>query len=144
HMSLREGSVFGFPTRIYRVSFSGELTYEINVPANAAQCVWQALMELGAPEGLQPIGLDALLALRIEKGFLHIGSDTDGTTVREDVGWGKAATSKTRDYIGKRSLSLLENKRPDRLQLVGLRGRPLVVGSHLRLANSTEPTDGWI
>jgi len=148
HMTLREGRLLGFPARIYRVSFTGELTYEINVPAGAAQSLWQALMEVGSPEGLQPLGLDALLLMRLEKGFLHVGSDTDGTTVPDDVGWGKAARNKTRDYVGKRSLYLPENLKPDRLQLVGLKlidpKTGFMVGSHLRLANGNNPTDGWI
>jgi sarcosine oxidase subunit alpha len=83
----------------------------------------------------------------MEKGFLHVGADTDGTTVPDDVGFGKAAASKQSHYIGKRSLGLPENVRPDRMQLVGLVGAGaavLPVGSHLRLPTSTEATDGWI
>ncbi|HVY82314.1 MAG TPA: 2Fe-2S iron-sulfur cluster-binding protein [Steroidobacteraceae bacterium] len=147
HLSMREGTLLGTPARIYRVSFTGELTYEINVPAKRAQTLWDALLAAGTPLGLQPLGLDALLLMRLEKGFLHVGTDTDGTTVPNDVGWGKVAASKRRDYIGKRSLRLPENLRADRLQLVGLtaeQGTSFVVGSHLRTADSTEVTDGWI
>jgi sarcosine oxidase subunit alpha len=83
--------------------------------------------------------------MRLEKGFLHIGTDTDGTTVPDDVGWGKVAANKKQDYIGKRSLRLPENVRPDRLQLVGLTAeQPLIIGSHLRSRDSSRPTDGWI
>src|SRR5437588_668432 len=82
------------PARIYRVSFTGELSYEINVPADAAPRLWEALLSAGAREGLQPLGLDALMTLRLEKGFLHVGSDTDGTTVPDDVGWGKVVFNK--------------------------------------------------
>jgi sarcosine oxidase subunit alpha len=91
--------------------------------------------------------MDALLLLRLEKGFLHVGSDTDGTTVPDDVGWGKVATNKKRDYIGKRSLTLPENLKPGRWQLVGLsgeRGSAFVIGSHLRVKHSSQATDGWI
>jgi len=147
HLGIREGTLLGIPVRIYRVSFTGELTYEINVPANGATALWEALMNAGAGDGLQPLGMDALLLLRLEKGFLHVGSDTDGTTVPDDIGWGKVAANKTRDYIGKRSLRLPENLRTDRLQLVGLsgeRGHPFVIGSHLRAKDSTQVTDGWI
>jgi sarcosine oxidase subunit alpha len=83
----------------------------------------------------------------MEKGFLHIGSDTDGTSVPDDVGFGKPAASKESHYVGKRSLTLPENVRPDRLQLIGLLGAdltPLPVGSHLRFPESTEATDGWV
>jgi sarcosine oxidase subunit alpha len=147
HLGLRVGRLLGFPARICRVSFTGELTYEINVPARAAETVWEALSTAGAGEGLLPIGLDALLLLRLEKGFLHIGTDTDGTTIPDDVGWGKAAATKRRDFIGKRSLLLPENTRADRHQLVGLAhadGAAFVIGSHLRVPGSVHPSDGWI
>lgn len=147
HLSMREGTLLGNPARVYRVSFSGELTYEINVPARLGLDLWHELMKAGAPRGLQPFGLDALLLMRLEKGFLHIGTDTDGTTVPDDVGWGKAAAGKQADFIGKRSLTLPENVRPDRLQLIGLRsvdGADIPIGSHLRLTGSMQSTDGWV
>lgn len=147
HLAMREGTLLGMPARVYRVSFTGELTYEINVPGTGAPRLWNALIDAGADYGLQPLGLDALLLLRLEKGFIHIGSDTDGTTVPDDIGWGNVAAKKRRDYIGKRSLALPEHTRPDRLQLVGLKseaGREFVIGSHLRLPGSAEATDGWI
>ena len=94
---------------------------------------------------MQPFGLDALLLMRLEKGFLHVGTDTDGTTVPDDVGWGKVAANKRTDYVGKRSLWLPENRRTDRLQLVGLKSETdIVIGSHLRIEDSTEVTDGWV
>jgi sarcosine oxidase subunit alpha len=120
HLAMREGRLMGLPARMYRVSFTGELTYEINVPSDSGPHLWERLLTAGAAEGLQPIGMDTLMLLRLEKGFLHVGSDTDGTTVPDDVGWGKVAANKARDYIGKRSLALPEHVRPDRLQLVGL------------------------
>ena len=145
HLGLRVGKLLGSPTRVYRVSFTGELTYEINVPAEAGPRIWEALLEAGEGQGLQPFGMDALLLLRLEKGFLHLGTDTDGTTIPDDVGWGHAARHKTRDFIGKRSLNLPEHVRPDRLQLVGLKSTsPLVVGSHLRGNQCTAGTEGWI
>jgi sarcosine oxidase subunit alpha len=147
HLGFRATQLLGAEARIYRVSFSGELTYEINVPAHKASSLWGALLEEGRRFGIAPYGIEALLHLRMEKGFLHIGSDTDGTTVPDDVGFGKLAASKATHYIGKRSLTLPENIRPDRLQLTGLAGdgpMPLIVGSHVRLSGSTEPTDGWI
>lgn len=147
HLSMRKGTLLGNPARIYRVSFTGELTYEINVPASVGPTLWNALMNAGAGEGLQPLGMDALLLMRLEKGFLHVGSDTDGTTVPDDVGWGKVAASKKNDYIGKRSLALPEHLKPDRMQLVGLSGESahrFVIGSHLRGKDSSQATDGWI
>jgi sarcosine oxidase subunit alpha len=147
HLNMRQGKLLGLPARIYRVSFTGELTYEINVPADSGRKLWEALVEAGAGEGLEPIGMDALMQLRLEKGFLHVGTDTDGTTVPDDVGWGKVAQTKQADYIGKRSLALPEHVRADRLQLVGIRAladKPFIIGSHLRLQGSSSPTDGWI
>jgi sarcosine oxidase, subunit alpha len=147
HLGFRATQLLGTDARIYRVSFSGELTYEINVPAHKATQLWAALLEEGRSFGIEPYGIEALLHLRMEKGFLHIGSDTDGTTVPDDVGFGKPAASKSTHYVGKRSLTLPENVRPDRLQLVGLTTEiptPFPIGSHLRLSGSTEPTDGWI
>jgi sarcosine oxidase subunit alpha len=146
HLSMREGTLAGMPARIYRVSFTGELTYEINVPTDQGLTLWEALLEAGG-DALEPLGMDALMLLRLEKGFLHLGSDTDGTTVPDDVGWGKVAAAKKADFIGKRSLRLPENARTDRLQLVGLSGegpRPIVIGSHLRVRDSRDATDGWV
>ncbi len=145
HLAMREGRLAGHPARIYRVSFSGELTYEINVPSAAGPDLWNRLMEAGKPQGIQPFGIDALMLMRLEKGFLHVGADTDGTTVPDDVGWGKAASAKTNDFVGKRSLTLPEHVRKDRFQLVGLVGTgDIVIGSHLRTAGSKEATDGWV
>jgi sarcosine oxidase, subunit alpha len=147
HLGFRATRLFGSEARIYRVSFSGELTYEINVPSHKGPQLWGALLAEGRSFGIEPFGVDALLHARMEKGFLHVGADTDGTTVPNDVGFGKPAAAKQRHYIGKRSLSLPENVRPDRLQLIGLSGEgaaALPVGSHLRLPGSGEATDGWV
>ena len=147
HLGFRETPLLGDNARIYRVSFSGELTYEINVPSHRAEALWAALLEEGREFGIEPYGVDALLHLRMEKGFLHLGTDTDGTTVPGDVGFGKPAAAKGGHYIGKRSLSLPENTRADRLQLIGLSAEAdsaLPVGSHLRLVGSSEATDGWV
>jgi sarcosine oxidase, subunit alpha len=147
HLGFRTTQLLGSEARLYRVSFSGELTYEINVPAHKAAALWSALLEEGRRFNIAPFGVDALLHMRMEKGFLHVGADTDGTTVPDDVGFGKPAAAKQTHYVGKRSLTLPENVRPDRLQLVGLSGDASVampVGSHLRLPDSREATDGWI
>ena len=110
HLGFRATRLFGSEARIYRVSFSGELTYEINVPAHKGCELWAALLEEGRSFGIEPFGVDALLHLRMEKGFLHVGADTDGTTVPDDVGFGKPAAAKRSHYVGKRSLSLPENR----------------------------------
>jgi sarcosine oxidase, subunit alpha len=147
HMHLREGRIAGAPARLYRVSFPGELGYEINVPARQGAALWRGLMESGSELGVVPFGIESLLLLRLEKGFLHVGVDTDGTTSPADVGWGEVAMRKKADFVGKRSLTRRDNLRDDRLQLVGLAAddaEVLVSGAHLRLAGTTEGSDGWV
>jgi sarcosine oxidase subunit alpha len=90
HPAMREGTLLGTSDRIHRVSYTGKLTFEINVPAKRGQSLWDALLNVGADESVQPIGIDAVMLLRLEKGFMHPGADTDGTTVPHDVGWGKS------------------------------------------------------
>jgi sarcosine oxidase subunit alpha len=147
HMSVREGRLAGVRTRLCRVSFSGELGYEVNVPARYGAALWRELLGAGSHSGVTPYGIDTVLLLRLEKGFLHVGVDTDGTTSPADVGWGEVARRKKGDFIGRRSLRRSENRRPDRLQLVGLTAddaRALVAGAHLRLPGTAEGSDGWV
>lgn len=149
HLHVRTGRLCGVPTRLYRVSFSGELGFEINVPARYGSDLWRLLLkEVGKEFALTPYGVEAVLLLRLEKGFLHVGGDTDGTTSPDDVGWGEVARKKKADYIGKRSLSRADNVRSDRPQLVGLTMESssdvFVAGAHLRLPETREGSDGWI
>ena len=147
HMSVREGHFAGVDTRLYRVSFSGELGYEIHVPARHGDSLWRALLAAGATDGIVPYGIETLLLLRLEKGFLHVGVDTDGTITPADAGWGAVAARKKADFIGKRSLAREDNRRADRLELVGLttkNGAALVAGAHLRLPGTTVGSDGWV
>ena len=147
HMSLREGRFAGVAARLYRVSFSGELGYEVNVPARYGAALWTELLKAGADFGVTPYGVETVLLLRLEKGYLHVGVDTDGTTSPADVGWGEVAAKRKGDFIGKRSLARPENKRPDRYQLVGLTDADtamLVPGAHLRLPGTEAGSDGWV
>ena len=147
HLHVRTGQLCGVPARLYRVSFSGELGFEINVPARYAVDLWRRLLDAGRDFGLTPYGIETVLLLRLEKGFLHVGLDTDGTTSAADAGWGDVALRKKADYIGKRSLTRPDNVRSDRLQLVGLSmptSDVLVPGAHLRLPGTTEGSDGWV
>jgi sarcosine oxidase subunit alpha len=135
HMRVRVGTLCGVPCRILRVTFSGELSYEISVPANFGSALWEQLRTAGEPFGITPFGVEALLLMRTEKGYLHVGADTDGTTVPDDIGFGRTISRKPGDFVGRRSLTLPENMRKDRLQLVGLRciGEPhaFIAGAHL-------------
>lgn len=146
HLHVRTGTLAGVPTRIVRVSFSGELGYEVSVPSRYGASLWRALEHAGQEFGVVPYGTEALLLLRLEKGYLHVGLDTDGTTSPADVGWGEIALKKSSDYVGKRSLLRPENLREDRLQLVGLQGDDelLIPGAHVRLVGTTEGSDGWV
>jgi sarcosine oxidase subunit alpha len=144
HLRARYGQLGGCGCHLFRVSFSGELSYEINVPADGAPELWRAILAAGAEHGIAPFGIEALMTMRIEKGFLHVGSDTDGTTVPDDVGFGAVVRKRQSDFIGRRSLTVAENLRTDRMQLVGLRAvdekRPLIAGAHL----VDETTAGYV
>jgi sarcosine oxidase subunit alpha len=105
---------------VQRVSFTGELSYEIAVPADRAERLWTRLMTLGGEHGVEPIGLEAWIRLRIEKGFLHVGSDTDGTTNPLDLGLAGLIARKDGDFVGRRSLERAHDRRADRRQLVGI------------------------
>jgi sarcosine oxidase subunit alpha len=118
-MSFRYGTVAGVPARVFRISFSGELAYEINVPANLARVVWDALFAAGEKYGITPYGTETMHVLRAEKGYIIVGQETDGSVSPVDAGlaW---ILAKNKDFLGKRSLARPEMLRPDRKQLVGL------------------------
>ncbi len=118
-MTFREGHVAGVPARVFRISFSGELSYEINVAADRARHVWEALVAAGRPFGITPYGTETMHVLRAEKGFIIVGQETDGSVTPDDVGLGRLL-SRRKDFLGKRSLSRPDSVRPDRKQLVGL------------------------
>jgi sarcosine oxidase subunit alpha len=119
-MTWRDTSLDGVPVRVARVSFSGELAYEVNVNAWYAPAVWERLLEAGRPYGITPYGTETMHVLRAEKGYPIIGQDTDGTVSPHDLGMAWAVSKKKPDFIGKRSFSRVENQNPLRKQLVGL------------------------
>lgn len=119
-MSWRDATVAGVPARVCRISFSGELAYEINVPAWDGLTVWQALLTAGGPFGITPYGTETMHVLRAEKAYPVIGQDTDGTITPQDLGMSWVVSQKKPDFIGKRSFTRAENQREDRKQLVGL------------------------
>ena len=118
-MSYREGTVAGVGARIMRISFSGELSYEVNVPASQGLAVWEAIQAAGAEFGITPYGTESMHVLRAEKGYIIVGQDTDGSMSPVDLGLG-GMVAKTKDFLGKRSLSRSDTARTDRKQLVGL------------------------
>ncbi len=118
-MSSREGTVNNIPARVNRISFSGELAYEVNVPANYGRQMWEALMAAGKNYEITPYGTETMHVLRAEKGYVIVGQDTDGSVTPNDLGM-EWVLSKTKDFLGKRSLSREDCVRKDRKQLVGL------------------------
>jgi sarcosine oxidase subunit alpha len=120
HMSMREGRICGVPTRLARVSFTGEMGFEVNVPADYGRAVWEAIWAEGRKVDCVVYGLDVLLILRAEKGFIVVGQETDGTVTPDDLGLGKMIAHSKPDFVGKRSLALSDLAREGRKQLVGL------------------------
>ncbi len=119
-MTWRDTSLDGVPVRVARVSFSGELAFEVNVNAWYAPALWERLLDAGRPYGITPYGTETMHVLRAEKGYPIIGQDTDGTVTPHDLGMAWAVSKKKPDFIGKRSFSRAENQNPLRKQLVGL------------------------
>ncbi|HUZ65228.1 MAG TPA: sarcosine oxidase subunit alpha family protein [Acetobacteraceae bacterium] len=120
HMSLRDGSIGGIPCRLFRVSFSGELGFEVNVPANHGRALWEMIGQAGAAHGIVPYGTETMHVLRAEKGYVIVGQDTDGTVSLDDAGLAWAIGKNKRDFVGKRSLARPDMQRADRKQFVGL------------------------
>ena len=151
HMGIAAGTVENMPLRVLRASFTGELCYELNVPADRGSALWDRLLQLGEDLQVMPIGVETLGVLRTEKGYLHVGSDTDGNTTPRDVGWGHVADRKQDEFLGKRSLSRAHNTRDGRLEFVGLApvqdGGVLAAGAHVigaEHAGAPAPTQGYV
>jgi sarcosine oxidase subunit alpha len=119
-MESREGKIGDLDCRVNRISFSGELAYEVNVPANYGRYMWEELMQAGEKFNITPYGTETMHVLRAEKGYVIVGQDTDGSVTAEDLGAGWALSKTKADFIGKRSLSRPDTIRKDRKQLVGL------------------------
>lgn len=120
HMAVREGTICGIPTRLFRVSFSGELGFEINIPAHYGRAVWETLIDAGQQFDICPYGTETMHVLRAEKGFIIVGQDTDGTVTPFDAGMPWAVSKKKKDFVGKRSLARPDLVESGRKQLVGI------------------------
>jgi sarcosine oxidase subunit alpha len=127
YLAVREGTVAGARARLLRVGFVGELGYEIHVPAGQALAVWSALVEAGRRHGLRPFGLEAQRLLRLEKGHLILGQDTDALTTPLEANLGWALGKGKRFFVGQRSLAILK-KRPLTRRLVGIAFLPGYTG----------------
>lgn len=133
-MSLRDAVVAGVRARVCRISFSGELAYEINVRSWEAPAVWESLYEAGRPLDLTPYGTETMHVLRAEKGYPIIGQDTDGTVTPQDLGMSWVVSKKKADFLGRRSHSRADTSRADRPQLVAL----LPADPHFLLPEGTQ------
>jgi sarcosine oxidase subunit alpha len=148
HMTIREVVWRGTPLRVLRASFTGELSYELNAPATAAPDLLRELAAAGGPLDARPYGVEALMILRTEKGYLHVGGDTDGTTLPGDVGMDRGVAGKRAHFVGRRSLLRPAAVDPDRLQLIGLLsvdGRTrLPVGAQVCATRPPAPSQGFV
>ncbi len=142
-MDWRDGTVAGVPARVFRISFSGELAYEVNVDASYGNYVWNELMKAGKEFDITPYGTETMHVLRAEKGFIIVGQDTDGsvTPFDLDMAWA-VGMKKPYSFLGKRSLARSDTSRTDRKQLVGLLPEDpnVVLKEGAQLINSSDIT----
>lgn len=144
----------GIPARASRISFSGELAWEITVASWYGLAVWDAVAEAGQEFAITPYGTETMHVLRAEKGFIVVGQETDGTVTPQDAGM-EWIVSKHKDFIGKRSFSRADNQRTDRKQLVSVlpddptfrleEGEALVhMDTPIDIGNGMVPQEGWV
>jgi sarcosine oxidase subunit alpha len=142
HMSVREGKICGVPTRLFRMSFTGDRGFEVNVPADYGQAVWEALWAEGQKHGAAAYGTEAMHVLRAEKGYIIVGQDTDGTVTPNDAGLDWAVGKKKTDFVGIRGLTRPDLVAPGRKQLIGLKTKDpntvLEEGAQI-VANPSQP-----
>jgi sarcosine oxidase subunit alpha len=120
HLAFKDGRVAGIPARVFRISFSGEMAYEVNVPWGYGAALWEALWAAGEPLGVTAYGTESMHVLRAEKGYIIVGQETDGTVSPHDLGMGWIVGKSKPDFIGKRALARDGLRAADRKQLVGL------------------------
>ncbi|MGI9451795.1 MAG: glycine cleavage T C-terminal barrel domain-containing protein, partial [Geminicoccaceae bacterium] len=120
HMSVRDAKVDDVAVRLFRISFTGEMGFEIQIPADYGLSLWERCIELGDRYDLTPFGTEAMHVLRAEKGYIITGQDTDGTATPADLGMDWIVSKKKSDFVGKRSLARADIQREDRKQLIGL------------------------
>ncbi len=120
-MAYREGTLGGFPVRLLRAGFTGERGFEVSVRAQHGEAMLDAIYEAGRAFNISPFGIGALNFLRIEKGFLLPGFDTDNETTPADLGWGTVLARKETFFVGKQAMELPPRKGDGRLKLVNLR-----------------------
>ena len=120
HMSFQNVNIDNVSCRVMRISFTGEMCYEINVPSSYANSAWNKCIEVGKEFNITPYGTEAMHVLRAEKGFIIVGQETDGSTTPVDLDMNWIVSKKKYDFIGKRALNRSDTIKEDRKQLVGL------------------------
>ena len=147
-MAMREGTVMGFPARVCRVSFTGELSFEINVYPRFALRLWDKIIAIGESIGLTPIGSESNHVLRVEKGFLSLGHEVDGTTDPYDLNMGWVMSEKKIDFIGRRAVQIRRAAPGPRRELVGLltedSTRLIPEGAPVTPGGRAEPSEGLV
>ena len=146
-MGFADGTIAGLPARVVRVSFTGELSFEINVAPRHLPELWDKIMAAGASHGIQPVGSEANHVLRVEKAFLSLAHEVDGTVDPHDLGLGWAMSKKKADYIGKRSIALRRAGGAVRRELVGFLPEPdrqVPEGAPLTPGGETRATEGLV
>lgn len=118
-MTFRDGRVAGIPARVFRVTYTGELSFEVNTAARHGLALWEALMAAGRELGVTPVGSEANHVLRVEKGFLSLGHEVDGTADPHDLGMGWLIAKSKPDFIGKKALAMRRAAGLPRPELVG-------------------------
>ncbi|GAA5231481.1 FAD-dependent oxidoreductase [Verticiella sediminum] len=148
HMTMAQGALDGQQLRVLRASFSGELGYEINLQASRTEHLLNRLWHAGRALNVGMYGIEALMILRTEKGFIHVGADTDGTSLPQDVGLWRSPGKKPANFVGRRSLlrpAALDSFRPG---LVGIkpvdRATPIPVGAHLGASGRGDAPQGHV
>ena len=142
-MTMREARVCGVPARLMRVSFTGELGYEINVPSHFGRAVWEAAWREVEKRGGCAYGTEAMHVMRAEKGFVIVGQETDGTVTLADLGLDWAIGKSKKDFVGKRSLVRPDMLAANRKQLVGLLtdDPAIVLEEGAQVTESAKPAD---
>ena len=147
-MTLRDCTVSAIPARIVRVSFTGELSFEINVAPRHLPALWEKIMAAGAPYDIMSIGSEANHVLRVEKGFLSLGHEADGTVDAYDLGMGWIMSKKKPDYLGKRSVHLRRKAGGSRQELVGIMSddpkEMVTEGAPITPNGTRSPSEGFV
>jgi sarcosine oxidase subunit alpha len=119
-MAMAQGRLGDLPVRVFRVSWTGEASYELNTPARHGPELWRRVMAAGAPFDIAPVGSEANHILRVEAGYISTGHEVDGTADVHDLGLGGIVSRTKPDFLGKRAMQMRRAAEPKRFELVGL------------------------